>query len=330
MKNRFSTLDGWRGISILLVMAGHLLPLGSKTWQLNGTIAATGMVIFFILSGFLITNILLQGQDITSFLIRRFMRIIPLAWLVIGITLIFMAADPSLLLPHLFFYANWNPMALTPATGHFWSLCVEMQFYVLIAVLVATLKSRAFLLLPILSLGITGYRYLNGVEMAINTYYRLDEILAGCTLALLYNFNSPTVKSWFRYLQPIYLLPLLLLSAHPEGGWLNYIRPYIAMFMVGSTLFNSEQPSWWNSLLKSQILFYLGSISYALYVIHGGLSHSWLGEGDTWEKYLKRPLLLAITFLLAHISTFHYEKYWIKLAKKLTTKPKRLYKYVNQ
>jgi peptidoglycan/LPS O-acetylase OafA/YrhL len=321
MKNRFYTLDGWRGISILFVLAGHLLPLGPSIWHLNSSIAATGMAIFFTLSGFLITNILIKDQNITKFLIRRFMRIIPLAWLVLLITFILINAKSNLFLPHFLFYTNWEPMALTPETGHFWSLCVEMQFYIFIAILVKIFKSKAFLLLPIFSLAITGYRYLNSVPMAINTYYRLDEILAGCILAVLFSYNNQKINKFFRSFHPTYLLVLLILSAHPDSGLLNYIRPYIAILMVGSTLFNSEKKAWWNKFLKSKILFYIGSISYALYILHGGLSHTWLGEGDTLEKYLKRPLLLVITFLLAHLSTFHYEKYWIKLAKKLTAKP---------
>jgi peptidoglycan/LPS O-acetylase OafA/YrhL len=324
MKNRFYTLDGWRGISILFVLAGHLLPLGPSAWHLNSSIAATGMVIFFTLSGFLITNILIKDQDITNFLIRRFMRIIPLAWLILLITFILIDAKSNLLLPHFLFYANWGSMALTPETGHFWSLCVEIQFYIFIAILVKFLKSKAFLLLPIASLVITGYRYLNSVPMAINTYYRLDEILAGCILAILFSHNNQKTNEIFRFFKPTYLLVLLIFSAHPNSSLLNYIRPYIAVLMVGSTLFNSEKKVWWNKLLKSQVLFYIGSISYALYILHGGLSHTWLGEGDTLEKYMKRPLLLVITFLLAHISTFYYEKYWIKLAKKLTTKPVKI------
>lgn len=47
MNDRFSSLDGWRGVAIVLVLAGHLLPLGPKVWQMNGAIATTGMVIFF-------------------------------------------------------------------------------------------------------------------------------------------------------------------------------------------------------------------------------------------------------------------------------------------
>jgi peptidoglycan/LPS O-acetylase OafA/YrhL len=162
---------------------------------------------------------------------------------------------------------------------------------------------------------------LHGVEIAINTYFRVDEILAGCILALLYNFGS-SVKRYISLLNPVYMLPLLLLSAHPDGGVVCYFRPYIAMLLIGSTLFKTEVV-WWNKWLTNSILVYLASISYALYVIHGGLRFTWLGEGDTIVKYAKRPLLFAATFLLAHLSTFYYEKYWIDLGKKLTTKPEK-------
>ncbi len=52
MANRLQVLDGWRGISILLVLAGHLFPLGPKVWQLNGIIASSGMAIFLFFQVF--------------------------------------------------------------------------------------------------------------------------------------------------------------------------------------------------------------------------------------------------------------------------------------
>ena len=319
MNNRFQVLDGWRGISILLVLLGHWFPLGPQAWQMNSTIAATGMVCFFILSGFLITNILLKDQHIGHFLTRRLLRIVPLAWLVMLITFSLTSSSIDIYLPHFLFYANWPPMWLTNPTAHFWSLCVEMQFYMLIAILVCTFKQRALNLLPFLCIAITCYRYFNDAPANINTYYRIDEILAGCILALVYSHRNDGLKRWIGKLNPIYLFPLLLLSAHPEGGLVAYFRPYIALLVIGSTLF-ATQTFWYHSWLKGRILFYIASISYAVYVIHIGLAHTWLGDGETLEKYLKRPLLLAVTFGLAHLSTFYYEKYWIDLGKRLTFK----------
>jgi peptidoglycan/LPS O-acetylase OafA/YrhL len=78
---RLKALDGWRGISILCVLAAHLLPLGPKSWQLNSAIGPLGMALFFTLSGFLITRFLLMHDNVLDFLTRRFFRIVPLAWL---------------------------------------------------------------------------------------------------------------------------------------------------------------------------------------------------------------------------------------------------------
>lgn len=321
MKQRFDVLDGWRGISILLVLAGHLLPLGPAALQMNHTIAGTGMVLFFILSGFLITNLLLRDQHIGHFLIRRFMRIIPLAWLALIITLFFAQANQHQWFSNLFFYANWPPMGLLEETSHFWSLCVEIQFYIAIALLVFALKDKAFWLLPILCITVTLNRVVNGAEMHINTYYRVDEILAGCLLALLYHYGSAQIKNNISRLNPFVLGVLLIGSAHPELPWLNYLRPYIALLLIGSTLF-SQRDHWYDPLLKHQILVFIAGISYALYVIHGILMDTWLGQGDTTiEKYIKRPVLFVITFVAAYLSTKYYESYWIRLGKKLTSKP---------
>ena len=63
---------------------------------------------------------------------------------------------------------------------------------------------------------------------------------------------------------------------------------------------------------------YIAEISYALYIFHGALNAGWLGSGSKVVKYAKRPLLLAVTFALAHISTFRFEQPCIALAKRLT------------
>jgi len=313
-------LDGWRGLSILFVLAAHLLPLGSKNWQMNETVGALGMSLFFILSGFLISNFLYKKQNIVDFLIRRLFRILPLAWLYIIIALFLKSANETQWLTHLFFVSNWPPMHLTNVTSHFWSLCVEVQFYLLVALLVLFFRKRGLLILPLICLAVTWYRIDQNVYVAINTYYRLDEILAGCTLSLIYN-NEIFVylKRILSRLNPYLIFTLLFISCHPQSGDINYLRPYFAAILIGVTLFNKNRHHL-NYFLNINVLFYLATISYALYIIHGGLRFTWLGEGDTLVKYAKRPLLFTATFLLAHLSTFYYEKYFIKLGRTLSSK----------
>lgn len=316
----YQVLDGWRGLSILFVLAAHLLPLGPKSWQLNETAGPLGMCLFFTLSGFLITNFLLKKQNVLDFIIRRFFRIIPLVWLYIVIVLLLNRSNVNQYFPLLFFYANWPPMQLTIATSHLWSLCVEMQFYVAIAFLVLFFKKRGLLLLPLICLIVTLYRVHDQVYVAINTYYRVDEILAGGVLALFFNDKLGMYpKLFLGSINQWILIIFLLISCHPASGFMNYFRPYLAAMLVGSTLFRYSS-NHISIILNSKVLFYLASISYALYIIHGGLRYTWLGEGEILEKYIKRPLLFIVLIFLSHLSTFYYEKKFISFGKSLSLK----------
>ncbi|MGH7106291.1 MAG: acyltransferase family protein [Acetobacteraceae bacterium] len=78
-------LDGWRGISILAVLACDLLLLAPKRWDLNYSAGLFGMALFFCLSGFLITNFLLHRRNVVDLLIRHICRIAPLARLALPI-----------------------------------------------------------------------------------------------------------------------------------------------------------------------------------------------------------------------------------------------------
>lgn len=318
-QGRYAVLDGWRGISILCVLAAHLLPVGPKAWQLNSTVGPLGMVLFFTLSGFLITSWLLARPEVAAFAVRRLARIVPLAWLYLLVALpvgFRGTVDLEAWLAHFLFYANWPPMPLTSVTGHFWSLCVEVQFYVAVALLVAVLGRRGLLLLPLLALAVTALRMYDGVQIAINTYYRVDEILAGATLALIVNGKLYGLTTTvLRLGHPLVALPLLVVACHPEGGVLNYFRPYLAALLVGWSIAHAS--AGWREVLTLRFLVYVGGISYALYVWHPLLDHSWLGSGDTMEKYIKRPLLFAAAFAVAHVSTFYYEARWTKMARSL-------------
>jgi peptidoglycan/LPS O-acetylase OafA/YrhL len=314
-----AVLDGWRGISILLVLAGHLLPLGPKGLRLNETAGPIGMALFFCLSGFLITRFLLARPDIPEFLIRRLFRIIPIAWLGMLAALLMARAPGDSWLPHFLFYANLPPIRLTEPGAHLWSLCVEMQFYSGIALLVWIAGPRALYLLPVLCVAVTVNRAWHGAEVAIVTWFRVDEILAGGVLALTASSKlGARPVQLLGWLHPLPVLLLLVGSSHPDSGPLNYLRPYLAALLVGSTLVHA--PPKLAALLSGSTLRYVAEISYALYVIHHLLIYTWLGSGERLEKYLKRPLLIAVTFALAHLSTFHLEKRCISLGKRLVAR----------
>lgn len=318
---RLPLLDGWRALCILLVLAGHLLPMGPSAWQLNAPVAATGMVIFFTLSGFLITRFLIEDGNIRRFLIRRLARIVPLAWL--GMLLaIMVAGDASTgeIVGNFLFLANLPPDSLIPPGAHFWSLCLEVQFYLSIALLVAIGGKRALLVVPLACLAITLARVYWQEPMSIVTWFRADEILAGATLALIYEgWLGQRARSLLSRPNIFLLLALLFASADLRTGYFAYLRPYICALMIGASLHNA--PAWMRELAERRITVYIAQTSYALYVFHAIFAATWLGSGETLAKYAKRPLLFAATFACAHFSTFYYERRWNQWGRRFAERP---------
>ena len=314
---RLRVLDGWRGISILCVLAGHLFPLGPSGLEINVTAANFGMAVFFTLSGFLITSTLIYHPSTRDFLIRRLCRIVPLAWLFIVIALTMVRAPLQDYPAHLLFYANLPPFWLTDFTGHLWSLCVEMQFYMGVALLFGFWGRRGLLALPVLAALVTLGRIFTGTTISIVTYLRVDEILAGAILALAYEqMLGEKPRRVLGFLPPYILAPLALASCHPSSGPLNYVRPYLAMALIGTTLFQPALRI--ASLLQTKWLSYVAEISYALYVIHPIANYGWFAPASKTVKYARRPLGLALSFALGHLSTKYYESRWIAFGKSLT------------
>ena len=322
--DRLPILDGWRALSILFVMAGHFLPINPILPHGNEAIAAAGMAIFFTLSGFLIVRFLLARPEVEPFLIRRLLRILPLAWMAMLVAwwMDGPTREPDVLIRNMLFVSNLPPAQLFDAGGHLWSLCVEMQFYLGVALLVALGGRRALYILPVIALTVTGLRIAYGVRLDIVTWFRLDEILAGATVALIY---SGALGSWLmHWLKRTNFYPAAAIAAlccYALDTPLAYLRPYAVALMVGATLWHA--PAWFAGPMRSKVAAYIANISYALYVFHGMLAHTWLGTGDLLAKYLKRPLLIGVTFLLAHISTFYYEQRFISLAHRLTRRPRQ-------
>ncbi len=279
-----------------------------------------GMALFFTLSGFLITRFLLHHTSVVDFLIRRVFRIVPLAWAGLLIALPLAGASADVWWRNLLFVANVPPIHLTEIAGHYWSLCVEVQFYVGIALLFAVFGVRGLYVLPLICLAVTFHRVWEGTTIDIVTWRRVDEILAGCTLVMVVDGRfGERPKAWLRKLNTPVLIVLLAVCSHPSTGWLNYFRPYTAALLVGSTIYGTS-PSLM-ALLESRFFAYIAKVSFALYVIHHIFMYTWLGMADDkLVKYAKRPLLFAATFALAHVSTFHFEQRWIDLGKRLSAR----------
>jgi peptidoglycan/LPS O-acetylase OafA/YrhL len=304
--DRYPVLDGLRATSILLVLSGHMLPLGPKSLQLNETAATMGMSLFFALSGFLIATLLLHNPDVVEFAAKRLGRIVPLAFAYTFFVFIFLHWDPEALFWTAAFLVNYVPSQLINYNAHLWSLCVEVQFYIAIALIVLLGGRSAIWIVWPACLAVTAMRVSQGAYIHIQTHLRVDEILAGACVATIYNsawkdrLSLPTITAlvaaigWF-------------LSASPHTGWLQYLRPYATGSLMAAVLCHGNTPL--ARVLASAWMRYVATISYALYVIHPLSLQGWLNQGTALDRYLlKRPLSFALTFIAAHLSTFYWER----------------------
>ena len=317
---RQSVLDGVRAVSILAVLWTHLFPLRVAGHSLNDSLGMFGMALFFILSGYLISQQLLKQPPVANFVARRLLRVVPAAWICLAVVWWFMPVDLETAASYLLFYANLPPQRLVWPIDHFWSLCVEVQFYLLAAVMLWLRVRAIWWLFPALLVLVTVLRVVNQSTVGSITWFRADDLLAGACLALL--MQSRHVATAREVLGrpgaiPLALAVLLacsLVSGHSVYP-LSFLRPYAAAAFVGALMM---QPGHWLSRWLGGAAFaYIASVSYALYVWHLPVAATWLGSGDLWTKYLKRPLLLLVVFGIAHVSTFQVERRFNELAKRL-------------
>lgn len=314
-------LDGFRGLSILAVLAAHMLPLGPSSLQINSMSGVMGMSIFFTLSGFLIVRFLHERPDPRVFFIRRIARIAPLLFVVsVAYALILEGRPDTFLAANLYLLNYWHA-ATSAATSPLWSLCVEMHFYLAIGLSVAFFGRRGlWAILPAAAV-VTVLRIHDQQFANIMTHYRVDEILTGGMLALAWLHRDDPRMARVWAVLPTLFWPAFLLwlaASHPAFAPLGPARSYLAALLIGSVL--AMDGGWQKHLLSMRALAYLAAISFALYVIHSPFRHGWFDAGSDMERYLfKRPLAFAAIFALAHLSTHRLEKPVVAWAKRFTT-----------
>ena len=301
------TLDGWRGVAILLVMLSHLLPgyLGHPTWQQWLNLGQHGVQIFFVLSGYLITSNLLREPKIHlgRFYLRRFFRLMPAAWsylLFLGILAVFthLKTIGNDIWSCLFFFRNYVPETTNnTCTEHFWSLSLEEQFYLAWPpILVLFGRRRAAWIAGAAVIALSAYKIFawsrpHTFFVFQHTEFRADGLLVGCLLAML--LEKAVIRSWLaqhaRTMFWICLLPLIwTFYRYQIDGFMTLHESLLIAGVLACTALTPQMVP--GRILESSFLKSTGVMSYSLYLWQGLFLRS------TWGAF--GPLALAGTFLL--------------------------------
>ena len=327
--NRIPTLDGWRGIAILLVMFDHtqraLTGGYLHPWLVTGQ---HGVTVFFVLSGFLITTKLLEGPiDLRSFYTRRFFRLIPVAWAyLIAVWLFgrlygvncFSFQDVA---SCVFFFRNLviNPH-LSIFTIHFWSLSMEEQFYIVwpcILLLAGARKAGAVAGAGALACAVfrfTHWSHYNRMSFAFETQVRVDALLIGCLLGL--SLHNPAIRRAAVKWSKVCALPAfcVLLACIAAFQWLPPLVECIAIaaLIAASTL---HPDSLFARPLSLRPLAWLGTVSYSLYV--------WQQFFFITRSHSATIAMMCVMPLFALGSYYFIERPATRFGRRLTSVPAR-------
>lgn len=286
-------LDGLRGLAIGLVLLHHCFgPAFSFFW--------IGVDLFFVLSGFLITRILLDSVNEKKYLLnfygRRVLRIFPLYYACLAVLFfiapqVFRSTADELryLFNHQGWYwtymQNWLIVRDGYAPGrsmilsHFWSLAIEEQYYLVWPFLVLVFRGRKLLWLTLvlivaaMAVRLSGHYHNPGYY--VSTFTRVDSLLVGALLVLLLQHYREKVVRYLAILMPV--LGILLVGGLAWFRNPDYSNPFyvkagytlLALFFAGLVVLCLDtRMNWFRKIMSLRPLIFLGKYSYGLYVFH--------------------------------------------------------------
>jgi peptidoglycan/LPS O-acetylase OafA/YrhL len=296
-------LDALRAFAVGGVLLAHYWPLERLPWGLSRIDTGfLGVRLFFVLSGFLITGILLRCRVtaesmqhspwffIRQFYLRRFLRIFPLYYFVIltGFALnvppareIFAWLVTYSLNIYVSLQGHWSSAL---RFGHFWSLATEEQFYIVWPWLVLFVRRKglpaallAMILLGPLYRAYAVINHFNDIATDAFTFASVDSLALGALLALVFESGYPKVKIrayLTKIVLPVGLLGAVIVNVLFDTGmssgwfWILYdsLAALVFCWLVGMAA--GGFTGFPGAILTWRPLVFLGTISYGIYVYH--------------------------------------------------------------
>jgi peptidoglycan/LPS O-acetylase OafA/YrhL len=333
-------LDGLRFLAFAAVFCHHFFPYksGGNPWLVAmGEAGRLGVDLFFVLSSFLITSLLLRekderGQiDVPAFWVRRILRIWPLYFAFVIGTAVFERPAWWYLAGLLTFTMNWTVRGgfYPSVTAPLWSICIEEQFYfswpllvrwvprrslpwVCLGMIVVTLTTRAALV----RLGLDA----SAQAIWVNTVARLDPLAIGGLIALAWARRPWTLPPGTHWLALLGASGTLTMLAHPgivpvpsvHQIWTYLVSSMVLGIVVGATLGSGH------GLLPSRPLVYLGRISYGLYVFHVPVLTVLEPVWGLVRYFGSFPLAFGLTVAVAALSYRFLEQPFLRLKERFT------------
>lgn len=335
INKRIPSLDGLRALSIIMVIGSHILYTNGLDPGLRHSLLLKiilngdlGVKIFFVISGFIITLLLLKEEAIfqhislKNFYFRRFLRIIPTYYIFL-LFILFLSMISEINIKSSSFLAafTFTTGLLGDPTwilGHTWSLSVEEQFYLLWPVILVFIRKTNYriianfiliVLFPIIRVLFYVYGYKNSIPFLFIT--QGDTILFGTLSALLFFNYFDQVKSlickYYKALRIISILLILiiyLMGYYLILGWAlvpfsnTFIGISVALIILSFILVKDVI----FEVLNNKISIYIGSISYGLYI----WQQLFLSGENYWYTYF--PINILLSFLIAILNYHFIEK----------------------
>jgi peptidoglycan/LPS O-acetylase OafA/YrhL len=325
-------LHAMRGFSVIVIIFYHAdFEVFKGGWL--------GVDLFFVISGYLISNIIISDINsgtfnLKSFYLRRFRRLVPslLSTLVVTSGFAYLLLTPKELLDYskllfssLFFYANiylqnfdfYNsaPSKLNPLI-HIWSLSVEEQFYILFPLIIFLLliKTKKYLFIIILSatlFSIYSNSFTQDITKFYSSQYRIWEFLLGSLLVFV-SFKK------FGKVFTISGSALIIYSViNYEDSMLNLnsIEPKL-IALLGLSLLISSKNDIFDKLYSNKLVVYTGTFSYSLYLLHQPI-FSFLriyGKKSGFEiTNILYMIAIFVIIIFSYLNWKYIEKYFLQI-----------------